>query len=61
MVVLATKLGGDNNNDEEATQTKKAIPIYNCTSGSINPITWKEIMDKIIPGVAKVTYVIPNC
>jgi hypothetical protein len=55
MVVLATKLGSsDNNNDEGATQTKKEIPIYNCTSGLINPITWREIMDKMIPGVAKV-------
>lgn len=53
MCVMATKLGSDNNNVEGATQIKKSIPIYNCTSGLINPITWKEIMDKIIPGIAK--------
>jgi len=53
---MATKLGSDNNNVEGATQIKKSIPIYNCTSGLINPITWKEIMDKIIPGIAKVRF-----
>lgn len=56
MCVMATKLGSDNNNVEGATQIKKSIPIYNCTSGLINPITWKEIMDKIIPGIAKVRF-----
>jgi hypothetical protein len=56
MCVVASRLGSksiNNNNSIEGDSDKNGIPIYNCTSGSTNPITWKGIMDKIIPGITK--------
>jgi len=52
MCVVASMLGSKNefNSSEEV---KKIIPIYNCTSGGINPITWNEVKYKIIEGFKK--------
>jgi hypothetical protein len=55
MCVVASRLGCNANNNETSSgeEVKKIIPIYNCTSGGINPITWDEIKDKMIEGIKK--------
>ena len=41
MIVAAWKRGM-----ESKSLNMPIIPIYNCTSGATNPITWGEILDK---------------
>jgi alcohol-forming fatty acyl-CoA reductase len=54
MCIVASKLGdnsiGSNNNPTDS------VPIFNCTSGSLNPITWGDIKDKMIEGVKRYPY-----
>jgi len=46
MCVVAAKLGNK-------TIGKDSIPIYNCTSGALNPVTWNDIKDMLIEGIKK--------
>lgn len=45
MCVVAAKLGS------KSIELKDSIPIYNCTSGALNPVTWLEIKDKLVDGI----------
>ena len=47
MCVVARDLG---DNWSGPTET---VPIYNCTSGELNPITWGEIKTLICQGLQK--------
>jgi fatty acyl-CoA reductase len=46
MCVAAWKLG-------TGKKIPKAIPIYNCTSGSVNPITWGQIEEWALNSIRK--------
>ena len=46
MCVVAAKLGNN------SIERKGSIPVYNCTSGALNPVTWAEFKEKIFDGFA---------
>jgi fatty acyl-CoA reductase len=46
MCVVASKVGSSNASSDN-------IAIYNCTSGTANPITWQGIKEKMIEGLKK--------